>query len=102
MTRAPQRSLIWSRHRGFTMVELMVSMTLALVVLASLVKIFVDVSGSNREMEKMNGIIENGRFAVQLLESDIVHAGYWGGHVPQFEHPGTTHRLMREFLGRPS
>jgi pimeloyl-ACP methyl ester carboxylesterase len=23
------------------------------------------------------------------------------GHVPQFEHPPTTHRLMREFLGRP-
>jgi pimeloyl-ACP methyl ester carboxylesterase len=23
------------------------------------------------------------------------------GHVPQFEHPGPTHRLVREFLGRP-
>ena len=23
------------------------------------------------------------------------------GHVPQFEHPGATHRLVREFLGRP-
>jgi pimeloyl-ACP methyl ester carboxylesterase/putative sterol carrier protein len=23
------------------------------------------------------------------------------GHVPQFEHPATTHRLVREFLGRP-
>jgi pimeloyl-ACP methyl ester carboxylesterase/putative sterol carrier protein len=23
------------------------------------------------------------------------------GHVPQFEHPGPTHRIVREFLGRP-
>jgi pimeloyl-ACP methyl ester carboxylesterase len=22
------------------------------------------------------------------------------GHVPQFEHPGRTHRLVREFLGQ--
>ena len=23
------------------------------------------------------------------------------GHVPQFEHPAVTHRLVRDFLGRP-
>lgn len=72
-------------QRGFTLVELMVAMTISLVVLAALVSLFVNVSNGHRELEKMNGVIENGRFALQLLEDDVVHAGYWGGWVPQFD-----------------
>jgi prepilin-type N-terminal cleavage/methylation domain-containing protein len=70
---------------GFTLVELMVAMTLSLLILSALVSIFVNLSGSQREMEKMNGLIENGRFAMQVLQEDLVHAGYWGGYVPQFD-----------------
>ena len=70
---------------GFTLVELMIAMTLSLVVLTALVSIFVNLSNSNREMEKMNGIIEGGRFALQILEDDVVHAGFWSGYVPQFD-----------------
>jgi len=70
---------------GFTLVELMISMTISLLVLAALVGIFVNTSRSQREMAKTNGLIENGRFAVQLLEGDLVHAGFWGGYVPGFD-----------------
>lgn len=73
------------RARGFTLIELMISMVLSLLILSAMVGIFVNTSTSQREMEKTNGLIENGRTAAQLLEDDLVHAGYWGGFVPQFD-----------------
>jgi prepilin-type N-terminal cleavage/methylation domain-containing protein len=71
--------------RGFTMVELMVAMSISLVVLLALVNLYVNMSRSNDELAKTNGLIENGRFALQILENDLVHAGYWGGYLPAFD-----------------
>jgi len=70
---------------GFTLIELMISMTISLLILAALVGLFVNISRSQKEMVKTNGLIENGRFAVQLLEGDLVHARFWGGYVPGFD-----------------
>lgn len=70
---------------GFTLVELMVSIVIGLLIVLALITLVVNVSNSNNEMSKTNRTIENGRFALQLLESDLVHAGYWGGFVPSFD-----------------
>jgi hypothetical protein len=43
------------------------------------------VSSSNNELAKANSQIENGRFAVQALENELVHAGFWGQFVPEFD-----------------
>lgn len=71
--------------RGFGLVELMVSIVIGLILIAALVALFLGTTRNNREMATANSMIENGRFAIQLLESDIVHAGYWGTYVPQFD-----------------
>ncbi len=86
-TRSPGRRATCAMRapHGFTLVELMVAMTISLVLLAGLVSFFVNLSASHRELEKMNGLIENGRFAMQVFEDDLVHAGFWGGYVPQFD-----------------
>lgn len=76
-----------SHHDGFGLVELMISVAIGLVILAALVALFVNASRNNREMATANSVIENGRFAIELLESDIVHAGYWGPYVPDFDDP---------------
>jgi type IV pilus assembly protein PilW len=65
-------------------------MTISLLVLAALVSVFVNMSRSTNEMAKANSMIENGRFAVELLQDDLVHAGYWGGYVPQFDNLSST------------
>ena len=70
---------------GFTLVELMIAMTISLVVLAALVGVFVNTSKSASEMAKTNLMIDNGRFAVQLLQADLEHGAFWGGYVPQFD-----------------
>ena len=79
-----------SQQKGFTLIELMIAMTISLLMLVSLVSIFANVSRSNSEMAKTNSLIENGRFAMQLLEQNLVHAGYWGGYLPQFDDLGAT------------
>ena len=69
---------------GFNLIELMVSTTIGLIILASLSALYLNITSSNSEMAKTNLQIENGRFAMQFLENDVVHAGFWGDFVPQF------------------
>lgn len=78
------------RHRkalpsGFTLIELMVSITISLVLLLALISVMVNTSRNNNELAKTNSQIENGRFAIQLLQNDLAHAGFWGSYVPEFD-----------------
>ena len=63
----------------------MVSMVLGLLIVLALITFLVNINRNNSELSNNNRLIENGRFALQLLSADIAHAGYWGGHVPQFD-----------------
>lgn len=74
------------RHSaGLTLVELMVAMTISLLVLMTLVNVYVNLARANEEMAKSNSLIDSGRSAIQILQNDLVHAGYWAGFVPQFD-----------------
>lgn len=75
---------------GFSLVELMVAITISLLLLASLIAIYINLTRSNSELAKTNIQIENGRFATQLLQDEIVHAGFWGSYVPQFDDLSST------------
>lgn len=72
-------------HSGFTLVELMISMVIGLFIVLALVTLLINVNRNNSELSKTNRVIENGRFAMQLLQADVIHAGYWGGYVPAFD-----------------
>ena len=74
-----------NRESGLSLIELMVAVAISLVILAALVALFVNTSRSNREFARANSMIENGRLAVQVLENDVIHAGYWGTYVPGFD-----------------
>lgn len=89
-TQLKLKAVLGRRHPGlvsggFGLVELMISLAIGLVILAALVALFVGASRNNREMESASSVIENGRFAIQLLENDIIHAGFWGTFVPAFD-----------------
>ncbi len=70
------------RARGFTLIELMVSMTIGLIILLGMVTMFVKNTKSQAELEKSNRQTESGRYAVQLLTDDIYNAGYYGEFDP--------------------
>ena len=72
-------------QRGFSLIELMIAITIGLIITAVLGALFLNINRTNEEMAKANSQIENGRFAMQLLQTDIVHAGFWGDYVPQFD-----------------
>ena len=69
--------------RGFTLVELMVGLALGLLVLLAVTTVFINVSSNRHDMEKTGRQIENGRYAMQLLQDDIANAGYFGEFDPR-------------------
>lgn len=66
------------RQSGLSLVELMVAITIGLLLLAGVTTVFVNSSQSNRELQKAAQQIENGRYAIDLLDSDLHHAGFFG------------------------
>jgi type IV pilus assembly protein PilW len=72
-------------QRGFTLIELMVSLAIGMVITLALLTLLINVNRNNAELSRTNSVIENGRFSLQLLEADLSHAGFWGGYVPSFD-----------------
>lgn len=67
-----------ARQNGLSLVELMVSITLGLLVLAGVVTVFANSSAARNEVERVSRQIENGRYASQLLTDDLRLAGFYG------------------------
>ena len=66
------------RNRGFTLVELMVALTIGMFLMIGLVSLIVSTTASRAELDKSSRQIENGRYALQLLSQDIQLAGFTG------------------------
>jgi len=65
-------------HSGFSLIELMIAMTIGLLLLAGLTTIFVNSSNASRELQKTSQQIENGRFAIDVISTDLRLAGFYG------------------------
>lgn len=65
-----------SSQRGFTLVELMVAMTVGLFISAGVISLFIGTKQSYRTNEGMARVQENGRFAIEYLSRDLRQAGY--------------------------
>ena len=81
MRSARQSHYLYS-SRGYTLVELMVSITIGLMVLAALVTLFAGNSRQRAEVERANEQTDNGRYALQLLSEDLRDAGYLASFNP--------------------
>jgi type IV pilus assembly protein PilW len=64
--------------RGFTLVELMVAITLGLFLMIGLISLIISTVGTRSELDRSSRQIENGRYALQLLSEDIQLAGFMG------------------------
>lgn len=66
-----------THQNGFSIVEMMISITIGLIILAGLTAIFISNSRARTEIERANRQIENGRYALQLLSDDVRLASYY-------------------------
>lgn len=68
--------------RGFSLVELMIGLTLGLLLIGAVGAVFINTSNTRAEMERAGRQIENGRYAIQVLTDDLMMAGYYGEFDP--------------------
>ena len=64
------------RQRGFSLVELMVAMVIALILLAGVLQILLGNRESFRYQQNMASLQENARLASFVIENVVAHAGY--------------------------
>jgi type IV pilus assembly protein PilW len=67
---------------GLSLIELMISITIGLLILVALSTLFINQSKSRIELDKSNRMIDNGRYALELLSDDLSVAGYYGEFTP--------------------
>lgn len=83
MTRATGNKILreirpGSSITGLTLVELMVSITIGLIILAAVARLFVSSRATYTLEEGLARVQESGRFALEFLSQDIRMAGYAG------------------------
>lgn len=66
------------RQTGLSLIELMIASVIGLLLLSGLSVLFVNVSDTNRELQKTAQQIENGRFAIDILSQNVRLAGFYG------------------------
>ena len=66
------------RQRGLTLIEFMISIVLGMILIAAISVLIANQSAARSEIDRGGRLIENGRYAMQVLADDIMMAGYWG------------------------
>ena len=80
------------RSRGFSLVELMVAITLGLLLTAGMIQLFNSSKVTFRTNDAVARVQENGRFALEMLKIQLREAGTLGfcaGQVPIRNHLNT-------------
>ncbi len=72
----PNRSSL--RNAGFTILEMMVAMTVSLFLVGALAAVVIGSSSTNRARDRASDLQLNGRYAVETIRRDLQHAGFLG------------------------
>lgn len=65
-------------QRGLSLIELMISITIGLLILSAMATLFVNQSKTRTELDKSNRMIDNGRYALEVLSENLRVAGFYG------------------------
>ena len=68
----------WRRQRGFSLVELMVSLVIGVILVYGAVRLLVDSRTTQRASESTASVQEIATYALAVLEPDVRLASYWG------------------------
>lgn len=73
-----------TRQRGFNIVELLISLTVGLFLLAGVLSVFVSLKSTSEITTGYGELQENGRFAISLLSDDLSRQDFWGDYSGVF------------------
>ena len=74
------------RHTaGFSLIELMIAMTIGLLLLTVLATVFDQTSSGRTSLERVTRLTENSRFAADVIGDDLRHAGFYGTFMPPID-----------------
>lgn len=71
-----------ARDRGYSIIELMISIVISLMILAGLVILFANNGRERDEIQRANQQTENGQYALEVIGNDLREAGYFGSLNP--------------------
>lgn len=74
--------------KGFTLLELMISLSVGLVLFAGVMSIFVGMRTTTAETSSYGELQENGRFAISVLTDDLLKQNFWGDYAGTFARTG--------------
>jgi type IV pilus assembly protein PilW len=63
---------------GFSLVELMIALTLGLAMLAGVTSLALNIQCSHNDVDSFGEQLENGRYALDIIKNDLRHAGFYG------------------------
>lgn len=66
------------KQNGFTIVEVLISLSVGLVLMAGVISIFVGMKTTSTETNSYGELQENGRFAMSLITDDLIRQNFWG------------------------
>ena len=69
-------------QKGISLVEIMVAMVIDILLLILITAYIIQQSNMRSELEKTTMQMENGRYAMFVLQQDLNHAGYYGPWEP--------------------
>ncbi len=72
------KHLALNKQSGLSLVEIMVAITLGIFLTAGMIKVFTSTKQTYRLQENLSRLQENGRFAINFLQRDLLIADYWG------------------------
>lgn len=67
---------------GLSLVELMISITIGLLILAAMATLFSTQNKTRSELDKSTRMIDNGRYALEILTDNLRMAGFYGNYMP--------------------
>ena len=70
-----------TQNSGFSIIELMIAMTLGLLVVAAITTVFLTGNRNFIQDDRFSRMQENGRYAVKVLSQELSMADFWGGVI---------------------
>lgn len=73
-----QGSRARAAQTGFSIVELMVAITVSLFIIGALITVVLGSASTGRSRDRVSDLQTNGRYALEQIKNELLHAGYLG------------------------